>query len=138
MFVCNDKKLRELHEAFSQGDEWAQKASMIIAVYSMKEYDCNIRDRAYYLFDTGMAIVFILLRATELGLAAHPIAGYSPKKVKRILGIPEDRKVITLVIGGNRSKEISSVLSEKQREAEQVRPLRKEINEFIHIDEYKK
>jgi nitroreductase len=125
-----------MHEALSTGNEWAKKASMIIAVLGKKEDDCIIRDRIYYQFDIGMATSAIILRATELGLVAHPIAGYSPKKTREILGIPENIDVITLVIVGKHSDKIDLVLSEKQVEAEKERPMRKAIDEFVYITRY--
>jgi nitroreductase len=135
--VYDPKKLKRMHDVLSPGNEWAQKASMIIVVLSKKEYDCVIRDREYYWFDTGMATAFLILRATELGLVAHPIAGYSPKKTREVLGIPDDIDVITLVIVGKQSKTISSVLSEKQVEAEKIRPERLTLDKFVYINQYK-
>ena len=77
---------------------------------------------------------FLILRATEIGLVAHPIAGYSPKKTKEILGIPNDYNVIALIIVGKHSKKISSTLSEKQIEAEKKRPIRITLDKFIYIN----
>ena len=113
LFVSDKSVLEEMHGALSKGNEWAKAASMIIVVFSKKEDDCVIHDRNYYLFDTGMATQSIILRATELGLVAHPIAGYSPRKTREILGIPDEYNVIALVIVGNKSDKISKVLSEK-------------------------
>ena len=78
-----DKDILKMHEALSVGNEWAKKASMIIVVLGKKEEDCIIKDRIYYQFDIGMATCAMILRATELGLVAHPIAGYSPKKQEK-------------------------------------------------------
>ena len=136
VFVYDKEMLKMMHTALSQGNEWAQAASMIIAVFSKPEFDCQIKERNYYLFDTGMATAAIILRATELGLVAHPIAGFSPKKTKEILGIPENLEVITLVIVGKHSESISPVLSEKQIEAEKNRPERMPLNKFIHKNRY--
>jgi nitroreductase len=138
VFIYDHKILKRMHEALSQGNEWAQKASMIIVVMSKKDYDCVIRDREYYLFDTGMATANLILRATELGLIAHPIAGYSPRKVREILEIPEELSVIALVIVGKKSKELNPVLSDKQIEAEKNRPERIPFKEFVFINGYKK
>jgi nitroreductase len=138
IFVFEPKLVKQMHEALSSGNEWAHAASMIIAVISKKEYDCVIRDREYFQFDTGMATAFMILRATDLGLVAHPIAGYSPKKTREILGIPEDMNVITLVIIGKHASSMSPVLSEKQREAERVRPKRFSFNEFVYYNHYGK
>ena len=136
VFVYDPKVLKEMHEALSPGNEWANDASMIIVVFSKKEDDCVIRDREYYLFDTGMATGSLILRATELGLVAHPIAGYSPKKTREILGIPDDHNVITLVIVGKHSEKISPILSDKQAEAENKRPERIPLDKFVHINMY--
>jgi hypothetical protein len=70
----------------------------------------------------------MLLRATDLGLIAHPIAGYDPVEIKKALGIPDEYIVITLVICGYPGTD-SSLLSSKQLEAENTRPDRKPIGE---------
>ena len=137
IFIYDSKVLMEMHKALSIGNEWARAASMIIAVFSKKEDDCVILDREYYLFDTGMATGSLILRATEIGLVAHPIAGYSPKKTKEILGIPDDYNIIALVIVGKRSKKISPILSDKQVEAENKRPERIPLDRFVYINKYK-
>ena len=136
VFVRDPEMLQKMHEALSQGNVWARAASMIIAVFSKKEDDCIIRDREYHQFDCGLAVGFLVLRATELGLVAHPIAGYSPKKTREILGIPEDYHVITLIIVGKHSEKISSVLSDDQVAAERSRPERKPFSEIVSIDRF--
>ncbi|MBN1280321.1 MAG: nitroreductase family protein [Candidatus Thermoplasmatota archaeon] len=136
IFISDKETLTKMHEALSQGNEWAHNASMIIAVLSKKEYDCVIRDRVYYHFDTGMATAFLILRATDLGLVAHPIAGYSPKKTREILGIPEDLEVITLVIVGKHAQTIHPILSDKQKEAETTRPERFPLDTFVYLNRY--
>ncbi|MHA1350229.1 MAG: nitroreductase family protein, partial [Promethearchaeota archaeon] len=79
----------------------------------------------------------IILRATELGLVAHPIAGFDETSAKEILGIPNAMRLITLIIVGKHSKEVNPVLSESMRLGEKQRPPRKAIDEFIYIDKYK-
>lgn len=131
VFVYDPDSLEEMQTALSSGNEWAHASSMIIAVFSKQEDDCIIRDRVYHQFDVGLAVGFLVLRATELGLVAHPIAGFSPKKTREILGIPEEYKVITLIIVGKHADAISPVLSEKQIAAEKTRPKRKKIDSFV-------
>lgn len=136
VFVFDQEMLRKMSEVFPKGNAWAKSASMIVAVLSKKEYDCVIGDRVYHQFDTGMATAFLILRATELGLVAHPIAGYSPEKTREILGIPSDIEVITLVIVGKHSKVINPVLSEKQILAEKQRPERFPLQKFAFFNTY--
>ncbi len=138
VFVYEKKKLGQTFAALSKGNQWAEKASLIIAVFSKKDYDCLIKGREYYLFDTGMASAFLILRATDLGLVAHPIAGFNESMVKDILDIPEEMTVITLIIVGKHSKKIGEILSEKQVEWEKVRPERMSIEKFIFLNKYSK
>ncbi len=123
-FVWEPAALAAVKAALNKGNDWARDASMIVAVFAEKEADCVIRDREYYLFDTGLATALLILRATELGLVAHPIAGYDPDKVRVALAIPAEMQVITLVIIGRRAPEPSPGLSEAQLEAERQRPAR--------------
>lgn len=136
VFVYDPIQLEKMHLAMSQGNEWTFKSSMIIAVFSKKENDCIIRDREYYLFDTGIATAFIILRATELGLVAHPIAGFSPKKVREALNIPEDWNIITLVVVGKKAVEINPEMSEKQIKDESTRPQRFPLDVIAHRNSF--
>ena len=134
VFVYGKEKLAELKEALARGNAWAKKASLIIAVCSAKEMDCSIKGRDYYLFDTGMATAFILLRAVEMGLVAHPIAGFNEEGVKEILAVPAEMQVITLVIVGRHADEIDPDLSEQQAASEKERPERLRLEEYVFID----
>jgi len=133
VFVRSPEVLKKLHSSLSMNNRWVEAASLIIAVYSWKDLDCVLPGRDYYLFDTGMATAFLILRATELGLVAHPIAGFDDKKVKAILQLPEEATVIALVIVGKHTSLISSLLTAKQAEAEVTRPARKPIEELISV-----
>ena len=101
----------------SKGNYWTKPAPVIIAVFSKPDLDCQLSDnRDYFMFDCGMAVSNLMLQATQMGLIAHPIGGFNPTKVKRILGIPNDYILITLVIIG-RSKD-ADTLSDKHRAIE--------------------
>ena len=98
VFVNDENLLSELKFALSSGNDWAVRSSLFVVVFTKKDLDCVITDREYALFDTGIATAHIMLRATELGLVAHPIAGYSPNRVRQALSIPEDMNVITMLV----------------------------------------
>src|SRR5512137_2624269 len=124
VFVWDPAGLEKMKPVFNKGNAWCHADSMVVAVFAEKEEDCVIKDREYYLFDTGMQTAFLILRATELGLVAHPIAGYSPAAVREVLGIPPQFEVVTLVNVGKHADTISPVLSEKQIHDETHRPER--------------
>jgi nitroreductase len=138
VFAYDPKVLGRLHEALTGGNAWAKAASMMIAVFTREDLDCVIRDRVYHLFDTGMATAHIILRATEMGLVAHPIAGFSPSRVREVLGIPEDMQVIALIIVGKKAGGVALDLTEQQRKSEMERPGRKPVEEIAFMNRYTK
>lgn len=137
VFVHDKEQLVKLHPALNQGNEWAKKASMIIAVFSKKDIDCIVKDREYFLFDAGMATAALILRATEMGLVAHPIAGYDEGKVKEVLNIPSDFQVITLVNVGKKANEIDPILNDFQKASEKERPARLSFGDFAYLNKYR-
>jgi nitroreductase len=136
VFVRDREVLEEVFAALTRGNRWAKRASMVVAVVSAKDYDCAIREREYFLFDTGMATALLILRAHDLGLVAHPIAGFDPGLVRKALNIPEDLLLITLLIVGKKSAQMNPDMSDIQKEIEKERPERMSFDEFAYLDRY--
>lgn len=135
--ICKGQEaLERVKGTLSKGNAWASRAPVIMVVAARPSDDCQLSDkRDYFLFSTGLAIGQLELRATELGLIAHPIAGYSPQDAKALLGIPEDFVVIAYVIVGYPGAD-DSLLSDKQKQAEPVRPERKPVGENFYLDRW--
>ena len=137
IFVQDPAILQSMFTALTRGNAWAKNASMIVAVHSETSLDCQIPNRdPYFLFDTGMATAYLILLLTEMGLVAHPIAGFDLDKAKEILHIPQDKSLITLIIVGKHTSEFPEEMSEKQQENEGKRPKRKSVEEFISFNQY--
>jgi glutaredoxin-dependent peroxiredoxin len=129
--VCRTpESLAKARSALPRGNMWATRAPVIMVVSARPEDDChNLSDkRDYFLFSCGLAVGQMLVRAIDLGMIAHPIAGYDPLVLKRELGIPEGYVVITMVIIGYLDND-TSLLSEKQKAIELARPERKPVGE---------
>jgi nitroreductase len=136
VFAYEKEALQKVKEAMSKGNQWTFAASLIIAVCSRRDLDCPNKGRELYIFDTGMATAFLILRATEMGLVAHPIAGYDEDKVKEALAIPAEMTVITLVNVGKHLLPPNELLSEKQKEGEKTRPERKPLSEIMRLNRF--
>jgi len=134
VFVRDPAILERVFSYLTPGNKWARSASMVVAVYSKEELDCVADERRYFLFDTGMATAFMMLKATEQGLVAHPIAGFEEKGVKDVLRIPEGMTLITLILVGRHSATVNPVLSQSQAKSEARRPERKPLDEFVYLD----
>ncbi|MBN1498476.1 MAG: nitroreductase family protein [Spirochaetes bacterium] len=135
VFARSPQALAKVHAGLNKGNEWAHRASVIIAAFARREHDCLIKEREYYLFDLGMAVSALQLRATEMGLVAHPIAGYDPAAIRRALGIPDDCMVITLINVGKKSDDLSA-LTDWQATQEKERPPRLPLENIYSIDEF--
>jgi len=136
VFVRSQDALAKVRDCLSKGNEWAAKAPLIIAAFAQKDYDCVIKEREYYLFDLGMAVSAMQLRATELGLLAHPIAGFDNEKVRLALGIPEGNMVIALIIAGKKSNDISALTPYQAGQETGPRPARLALENIYGIDAY--
>jgi nitroreductase len=140
-FVFEPAPLAAIKASLTRGNAWAQAASMIVAVASRRDLDCispakDYQEREYFLFDTGMATALLLLRLTEMGLVAHPIAGYSEKAAKDAIGMPHDMKLITLIIVGKKSPGVAEALSESQKASEAARPARKPVEDLAFLNAF--
>lgn len=136
IFAQGEPALSSVKDALPSGNNWATRAPLIIAVAARRDDDCKLSNgRDYFLFDCGLSVSQLILRAVELGLIAHPIAGYDPGLVKEALRIPEDHVVIALIVCGHRGDD-DSLLSEKQKEIEPERPERNPIDEDFFLDSW--
>jgi glutaredoxin-dependent peroxiredoxin len=130
--ACDQASLDAIKGSLPKGNSWALKAPLIFVVCARLDDDCKLADRRdYYLFSTGLAVGEMMLRATGLGLIAHPIAGYDVLSLKKKLEIPDDQVLITLVMCGYPGTDVS-MLSEKQLLAEKERPPRKPVGENFY------
>jgi nitroreductase len=136
VFVRDRERLEEVFGSLSKGNEWFRSASLVIGVFSQKDFDCVVGAREYFLFDTGMATGLLLLRATELGLVAHPIAGFDEDAAKKAMRIPADARLITIIAVGRHSASINPILSGHQVDAETARPPRLDMDGIVRIDSW--
>jgi nitroreductase len=136
VFIYDQEKLAELNESFHNRNKWVTNASLLIGVFSSRDLDCIIDDREYYLFDTGIAVTYIMLRATEMGLVAHPISYYDEMKAKQIMNVPDDMELITILVVGKQSDTIKVQLSPDQEQAESERPRRLSLQYLNYINNY--
>jgi len=89
-------------EVLAEGNRaWASHAPLLVIAYARRDDDCVLPDgRAYFAFDTGMAVMSLILAATELDLVARPMAGFDPDKLRARFQLdPADEPLVMLAIG---------------------------------------
>jgi nitroreductase len=84
---------------------FAKKAPVLVAVISERgtfiaKVGGFLRDTRYYLIDIGIAVEHFILQATELGLGTCWIGWFNEKEAKRILSVPESKKIDIVISVG--------------------------------------
>lgn len=136
VFVYNEEQLESMKGVFPKKNKWVDKAPLLVGVFSKQDLDCKIDDREYYLFDTGIAVAYLMLRATEMGLVAHPTSYYDEKEAKILMGIPDDMQLITIIAIGKHRDTSKIELTPEQERAEKERPKRLSIQYLNYLDNY--
>ncbi|POR01153.1 nitroreductase [Alkalispirochaeta sphaeroplastigenens] len=129
--VCQDEtSLGIVRGALPEGNYWAREAPVLLVVTTRDDLDCRLNDnREYALFDTGLAVMNLMLQATKEGLYAHPMAGFDPLAVRQGFGIEDETRIITVVALGFPGDGTS--LNEKHRAAEHAPRERKPLAEVV-------
>jgi nitroreductase len=135
VFVRSPAMLERMFATLAPGNAaWAKQSSLIVAVWSKADLDCKTPDgREYFQFDTGIVSAYLMLAMAARNLEAHPVAGFAPQAVGQVLALPANAQVITLLIVGGHSQEISPALTDWQVKAETERPPRLSFEELATI-----
>jgi nitroreductase len=104
-FIVWDKfhKPEDWDRAFQTVGEWNKKWVNLAPVLIAAIADTNFRignTNRWAQFDTGAAAQNLYLQAVELGLAAHPLAGFDSNALRREFGIPQSYIIMALIAVG--------------------------------------
>jgi nitroreductase len=122
--------LAKAREALASGNYWAKVAPVLVVVTTQDDLDCRLSDnRDYAMFDTGMAVMGLMMQATREGLYAHPMAGFSPETLRESFGIEDETRVVTMIAIGYPGD--GTNLNEKHAESEKSDRTRKELAEVV-------
>jgi len=133
--VRSEPGLTAMRAALSEGNAWAARAPVIVAILTKPGLDCRLDEgRDYAFFDAGLCAMNLVIQATHEGLVAHPIAGYNPKKAKAAVGAGADYVPIALVVIGWPGDD--ALLSERQKTGESAPRERKSPAETVAYDRF--
>jgi nitroreductase len=94
--VKDAQRRRELGMAAS-GQSFVGEAPVIIAAVATEPKGIMTCEVPRYAVDLAIAVEHIALAAVEEGLGTCWIGAFSQKKVREILGVPEEYKVVTVL-----------------------------------------
>lgn len=129
-----EAQLRSTVEAhLLENNYWAKQASVLIVIAAEKTFEHNGKPNRYAFYDTGAAVMSLLLQAQHRGLASHQMAGFQHEELSRALALPESAEIISLLALGYASEELEG-LNEAHRERELAPRSRKAVAELARFD----
>ena len=136
VFVFDKEKRAQFVTALATGNHWAAAAPALIAVCARPADDHTRTDDPvmYYQFDCGLAVMSLLLAATEEGLMTHPMAGYDAAKLHQVLDIPDEYHVLCVIAMGYPGS--IQQLDERTRKKDEAPRTRKALSEIIAKDRF--
>lgn len=79
---------------------WCKNASVLIVVFSRKEFTKNGNPNPVHTFDSGASFQNLCLQGASMGLVVHGMAGFDQDKVRKELSVPEVYAVEAMIAVG--------------------------------------
>jgi len=117
--------------ALSDGNRnWAPAAPLLFALCANPYNDFSLTNsdgstRELYALHAGIALGNLMAQATEIGLIAHPMAGFDEPAVRTALAIPDDVRVLSVVAAGypGRAESLPEDLAAREGRPQERLPL---------------
>lgn len=124
VIVQNPDKVKEIWKAVGQRQKFVDAPMYIIGAIAENKSGTNANGLKYFMVDFGICFEHLILAATAEGLATCWIGWFNEDKIKKILEIPQEYRVIALTPLGYTVKPKDD-LSE-----------RKPIQEIVHYEKF--
>ncbi|MEO1749899.1 MAG: nitroreductase family protein, partial [Pseudomonadota bacterium] len=123
--VAFDKIVSAMPESNSQ---WASRASNLIVAIS---YEAEPGANAHAQYDVGQSVAYMILQATNLGIATHQIGGFDRTVIKEKFGLDSTLEPMAVVALGyfDEKVELPDNLMQRELGARVRRPLAETILE---------
>ena len=80
--------------------KWAFRAPVLLLSLACMQFEDDGKPNRHAFHDAGMALENLLLQATALGLAAHPMAGFNIEQARADLKIPSGFEPVAMIAVG--------------------------------------
>src|SRR5262245_8988043 len=114
--------------------KWAHRAPVLMLSVASLNFEDDGKPNRHAVHDTGLALENLLLQATALGLAAHPMAGFDVEKARSTCGIPSGFEPVAMIAVGYPGD--PSLLPDRPRQREFKPRERKPASEFVFSSQW--
>jgi nitroreductase len=125
-YVINDSSIIQQLPAAANDQQWLATAPVVIVVCADPQKSAQYGERGmnyYCLLDCAIATQNMLLAAHNYGYGGCWVGGFSERKMRNLLGIPADIRVVSIVPIGRTAGE------------QWIAPKR-ELREMLHINKW--
>ena len=146
LVVNESAALEKAHKGLVLGNFWAKQAPVIIIALSKPELDDEVDGKDYYLYDTGLSVMSLVIEAMHQGLVTHQMIGFKEDVLKREFAIPRGWRVIVVIAmgyAGDLSTHTGNIIEklglqafEKLRDRIASPRARKSIEEIVSFNEF--
>ncbi|HSV42226.1 MAG TPA: nitroreductase family protein, partial [Methanomassiliicoccales archaeon] len=105
-----------------------------IVVCADPKESADMNDLPYYMWDAALSMHNLVLAATDMGLGTCYLAAYKEDKVKDLLGIPDELRVVCMTPLGYPTDKRS--ITEKLTNAVAGSSKRKSVDEVAHWEKW--
>ncbi|MCX6650908.1 MAG: nitroreductase family protein [Methanomassiliicoccales archaeon] len=109
---------------------WIKDAPAVIVVCADPKESTDMNDLPYYMWDAALAMHNMVLAATDLGLGTCYLAAYNEEKVRELLEIPKNLRVVCMTPLGYPAEKRS--MGEKIMKAVARSSIRKPVSDVAH------
>lgn len=132
--VTDKEKIIQLSKCQVIINGWIKDAPAVIVVCADPKESTNMNDLPYYMWDAALAMHNLVLAATDMGLGTCYLAAYKEEKVKELLKIPENLRVVCMTPLGHPTEKRS--VGEKLMKAVSGSSKRKPLSEVAHWEKW--
>ncbi len=122
--VKEPENVKAVCEAIGQAPKFTQAPMFIVGIIPEKGSGMNSNREKYYGVDFGICFEHLMLAATAEGLATCWIGWFNEEKMKQVLGIPEEYRVLGVTPLGYSVKSKGEVVE------------RKPIDKIVHYEQF--
>jgi len=116
-----------LEAALRPGNAWAKRAPLLLVSLGKVTRDRDDDANPWADHDVGIATGFLLVQATVLGLATHPMGGWDADALRAALEVPEEYRPLAVIAVGRHDPALDD---ERLREREARPRTRKPLAEI--------
>jgi len=113
---------------------WAQNAPALIMTLAHTVLEKDGKPNHLGFHDLGLATSNLVIQATALGLATHPMAGFHPEMARARFHVPEGWEPVSVIAVGYPGN--ADTLPESLRERESAPRRRKPLADFVFSESW--